>query len=372
MPGPVVCGHIGAVIQAPPLVADPDAITEGWLTHVLRHGGAIGDGTTVRSFEREAIGTGQVGANVRFTLAYDGEPGPASVVCKFASKDPDSAAAGVATLTYETEVAFYRDLAGTVDVSRPCCFHAAVEPGTANVVLVLEDLFPAEQGDQLAGCSVEQAELAIDEAARLHGPRWGDPALHQLVWLARERSREVWTALPTLWEGFVQRYGTRLSPVVLEEGPRLMARLEALEGHVPDVLTVTHGDFRLDNLLFDPTGATRAVTVVDWQTVRLGTGPHDVAYFLGNAFADDEVRRANDERLVRRYHDTLTTAYGITGYPFERCWDDVRRSSYASLLMAVIASMIVGRTERGDRMFIAMADRSARMAADLDAAALLG
>ena len=42
---------------------------------------------------------------------YDGEPGPSTVVCKFASADPDSAAAGVSTLTYETEVAFYRHLA---------------------------------------------------------------------------------------------------------------------------------------------------------------------------------------------------------------------------------------------------------------------
>ena len=81
------------------------------------------------------------------------------MVCKFASADPDSAAAGVSTLTYETEVAFYRELAHTVDVSRPHCYFADLDHGTANVVIVLEDLAPAEQGDQIAGCTVEQAEL---------------------------------------------------------------------------------------------------------------------------------------------------------------------------------------------------------------------
>ena len=35
--------------------------------------------------------------------------------------------------------------------------------------------------------------------------------------------------------------------------------------------------------------------------------------------------------------------------------------------MAVIASMIVGQTDRGDTMFMAMAHRSAAMAIDLDA-----
>ena len=36
-----------------------------------------------------------------------------------------------------------------------------------------------------------------------------------------------------------------------------------------------------------------------------------------------------------------------------------------------ISDMIVGRTERGDHMFVAMADRSAQMAADLDTAGAL-
>jgi hypothetical protein len=110
--------------------------------------------------------------------------------------------------------------------------------------------------------------------------------------------------------------------------------------------------------------------VVDWQTTRLGCGPHDVAYFLGNTFADPAMRRASVERLVRRDHEALLR-YDIGAYSVEQCWDDYRRHSYASLVMAIIASMIVGRTARGDEMFLVMAKRSARMAADLDAAGLL-
>jgi hypothetical protein len=39
--------------------------------------------------------------------------------------------------------------------------------------------------------------------------------------------------------------------------------------------------------------------------------------------------------------------------------------------MAVAASMLVERTNRGDQMFLAMASRHARHALDLDAPALL-
>jgi hypothetical protein len=98
-------------------------------------------------------------------------------------------------------------------------------------------------------------------------------------------------------------------------------------------------------------------------------GPNDVAYFLGNAF-EAEVRRSCEDALVRRYHDALL-GYGVAGYSFDRCWEEYRRSSYASLVMAVFASMMVGRTDRGDAMFMAMANRSAQMAADLEASSLL-
>jgi hypothetical protein len=83
------------------------------------------------------------------------------------------------------------------------------------------------------------------------------------------------------------------------------------------------------------------------------------------------VRRSCEETLVKRYHDALV-GYGVSGYSFEQCWDDYRRSSCASLIMAIFASMMVGRTDRGDEMFMAMANRSAQMAADLDMFTLLG
>ena len=78
-----------------------------------------------------------------------------------------------------------RDLAPTLPVHTPYCYHAANEPGTAPYVVLLEDAAPAVQGDQMAGCSIDEAATALDEAALLHGSRWGDPSLAELAWLNR-------------------------------------------------------------------------------------------------------------------------------------------------------------------------------------------
>jgi hypothetical protein len=354
----------------PELVADPAAVTAEWLDTVLRHSGALTDGK-VESFTAEPIGTGQVGANIRYRLTYAGTgDGPASVVAKFASQDAVSRSTGIQTLTYETEVAFYRDLAATVDISRPACHFAAVVPGTADVVLVLEDLAPSVQGDQLAGCSVEQAALAIDEAARLHGPRWNDRSLLDLPWLAGrvtggDDAAGMTMLFGMLWDGFVERYATMLEPESITIGQHFRANCAAWFGHVTPTLTITHGDYRIDNMLFASEAGGRPLTVVDWQTVRLGCGTSDVSYFL-SAGVDSAVRRDIEPDLVRRYHAALR-GYGVDGYDFDACWNDYRRFSYAGFVMAVIASMIVGRTDRGDAMFMAMANRAAAQIADLGA-----
>ena len=107
------------------------------------------------------------------------------------------------------------------------------------------------------------------------------------------------------------------------------------------------------------------LAVVDWQTVGLGIGASDAAYFLGASLLVPD-RRAYEHDLIGGYHEQLLSR-GVGDYSREACWQDYRRQSFAGLVMAVVASMIVEQTERGDEMFLAMASRHAAHAVDLEA-----
>ena len=350
----------------PGIRSNPADVDAAWLTRVLRR---AGHDVEVADFERAGVGTGQVGQNVRFRLRYARGEGPATVVGKFASDDPESRQTGIALLNYLREVRFYQELRPTLDVQTPEVLYTEIDPGTHAFVLLMEDLAPAEQGDQLAGCDAAAAELALVELARLHGPRWGDPRLHDLAWLggadpeAEGAARGLWDALRA---GFLERYGDRIDAVVREAVAGLDPRFDRYVAPREGPRTVTHGDYRLDNMLF---GGPYPLAVVDWQSPAIGNGPADAAYFMGTGM-DPEPRRACERALLERYYATLA-GYDPGAYDFEDCWRDYRRASFGGLVMAVIASMIVGQTERGDRMFMAMAHRSAAMAMDLDALALL-
>ena len=354
-------------------IADtPEALTTEWLTDALRSSGHLTDGRVTDATLRP-LGTGQMCDSVRVTLRYEGAEGtpPETLVAKLPAADPTSRATAVSLRSYEKEVRFYQELAPSLGVLTPTVYVADIEPVTASFVLLLEDLAPAEQGDQLAGCTPEVAASAITGMVPLHASRWRDPSLLSIEWLAGDpETNRAFMAmlLPTLWDGFRERYGDILEPQVTEAGDALFADLgtylTVLDDHP---LTVVHGDYRLDNLLFDPSGGLRGI--VDWQTVTVGGAMQDVSYFIGAGLREED-RRPNEEALVRGYHEALVAA-GVDDFAWDDCWWAYRRTTFGGLIMAVAASMLVERTERGDAMFMTMASRHSHHALDLGAPDLI-
>jgi hypothetical protein len=347
-------------------VFTPDDVDAQWLTAVLREAGAA-DGEVV-AIDTETIGAGKVGQNVRFTLGWDGD-GPRTLVGKFPSTDPTSRAAGVALRNYEREVRFYEVLAGTVAVHAPRCHLAAFDPANGDFVLLLDDLAPAEVGDQLAGCTVDEAASAVDELVMLHAPRWGDASLGGIGdWLGPALvggGEVIAQAYQAMLPGFLDRYGDALSPDAAAVAGALTDVVDRWVQPVDAPVTVTHNDYRLDNLLFgrDDTGGV-STAVVDWQTVGLGPGVGDVAYFIGAGLLVED-RRAVERELLERYRQVLVAA-GMS-LSAEEAWWQYRRTCPAGLVMAVFASTVVGAGERSDAMFVAMAERHAIQMLDVEA-----
>jgi Ser/Thr protein kinase RdoA (MazF antagonist) len=336
------------------LIRTADEITADALSALL--GRETGEVTSV-----ERIGTGQMSQSLRTTFADGG-----TVVVKLASDDPTSRATGVGMGAYLREVTFYRELAPKLQGAGalPACHAATYDEAEGWFTLVLEDVQGAHQGDQVAGCTPDEARVALDALAKLHAPVLGD--LHT--------GTQGWLNVPSplnqalheaILPGFLERYADRVSEEHVAAVKRFVASHDAwLEDQRPP-LGLVHGDFRLDNLLF----AEDRVTVVDWQTVSWGPAMTDVAYFLGTGLSTED-RRAHEEALVRGYHEALLAA-GATALDWETCWEEYRRQVFHALLMSTIPAMVVQRTDRGDDMFMATFSRVCQQVLDLGSLDLL-
>lgn len=320
---------------------------------------------SLKSLTHEPVGTGQVCDSYRFTCDWSGGDHPVTFIAKCPSADPVSRGAAAIFHLYDMEVGWYRDIADDCGALCPKSYHANIAENEQEFVLLLEDMAPASQGDQLAGASLIQVETTLVEAAALHNfqPASG---LDNLEWLnhGTGNSQFLETSLPAGYPVFRERFSALLSPEILDLGQQLVDRIGSYIAHEPPELKVTHGDMRLDNILFHDDGQIAAL--VDWQTCSLGNPANDVAYLIGTSFADPAERREQEEKLVETYLSNRSNSPA-----FDQFWTEYRRHAFSGFIMAINASLHVEQTERGDRMFAAMAERPAQMAIDLDSLGLL-
>ena len=338
------------------------AISADWLAAVLGQPGKL------RGFTIAQVGTGQMCDSYRLTLDWDeGTPAPASVIAKCPSHDEASRNIAKLTGTYVKEVSWYRELAAASGVPAPRCHHYDIADDDVDFILILSDLAPARQGDQLAGIGLAGLVPCIDAAAKLHAQLWDDPRLAQLPWLARDNNVLVRALFPQLYLGFRERYATRLAPDLLDVGAGIVEKLDAYLSREPSVRTIVHGDLRIDNILFAPDGAS--CWLVDWQTLGRGSGAADLAYLIGTSIADPFERAAADRPAFDHWIAALKDG-GVDPDP-DALWTDYRVGALSGYFMAVFASMNVERTDRGDEMFAVMAERPARQALALGSLDLL-
>jgi len=321
------------------------------------------------------IGAGQVGMNLRYALSSSDPSVPSSVVVKMVSPDETSRATGIALRNYEREVKFYNQLVESIDVRSPHCYFADWNEEAGDIAIVLEDMSPCEQGDQIDGCGIEHARLAVDQLVKMQGPRWNDPALASIDWLQRrdaDDANRLQGMFSLLKPGFMATYEDTIRQELGNEGVDFINVLETKimqYVHAKDApFTVTHGDYRLDNLLFATEAGGVDCAVVDWQTPGHGNGVGDLAYFIGAGLLPENRARYEWE-LVDQYIAGIES-YGHT-VNHEWVKDHYRREAISGVIMAVIASQIVGRTERGDKMFEVMATRHIRQGLENGALSLL-
>jgi hypothetical protein len=342
-------------------------ITPGWLTEALGRHQNHGEVNRVSS---EQVGNGQTALTYRLSLSWTEEGGgPDRIIVKLPPEDADKRVA--AAFAYQQEVKFYRAVAPTVGVRAPRCLHADINEAGTSFTLLLEDMSPAEAGVQVRGAHLDEAERALVNVAHLHAARWNDPtlALADVTdwWGAKAEGVGLLQTYAT--ESFIAYLGGQLADqdartltAAAQIAPRfLMTR--------PTPATVIHGDYRLENLLFHP--HTGEVIAVDWQTMSLGPGSRDVAYFLATSLEPD-LRQRHERRLLRRYHRELVAA-GVTGYGPDACLEDYRLAQLWAAQIITIGALNAHEPQAGGaaEMFAVMARRACAAIRDLHALELV-
>ena len=359
----------------PGIPDNANAITADWMRRALSLGGTV-EPPAIKDVVVEDIGAGSgtLGEILRCTITYldPAAQAPGSVVVKLASSDRKSLRIARALSFYKREYACLRLLAPHMRLGLPGLFYGDFEDSSHRFVLVLEDLRGMESVDQRDGAGADLARRVIRGAAELHGQfrnRLDRPPLSDF--LTSVGPQKAWLSqliylicLAPCLERFGGLFPGRMRSLAEVFGPRVADHLRNL---ATGPQTLTHGDFRLDNMFFGA-GGSDDLTVIDWQTSGLiGDGLYDVAYFMTTSVST-EVRRGIERDALMEYCDLLGDA-GAKDFAFEQCWRQYRRNVLGMLVPCVCAcgGLDMGN-ERIRRLGETMLRRTLAAIEDLDAA----
>ena len=324
-----------------PVPRDLHDITPAWLSAALGNVGGRG-GASVRGYSVEAIAEGKGFMSQLFRLRPDYGPDPdglpSSLIVKLPTVDPLLRQIFDKLAQNRREALFYREVETGDHLLTPEVYHCAVDPATGDSVLVQQDMSGTPQGDSVAGCSMDRARNAITQLARFHAAWWDSPRLNELDWMPpRESEANAYRELyADAWKSFVEKAGGGMPERLRALGDRLgeeIPRIKAMLGKRP--MTISHGDYRLDNFFFIAGEGSERAVVFDWEFCVRGRGAYDVATFISDSFAPER-RRKEELGLLRTYHSTLA-ANGVEGYPFEECLSDYRLSMLEEFVFWVVA-----------------------------------
>jgi aminoglycoside phosphotransferase (APT) family kinase protein len=200
---------------------------------------------------------------------------------------------------YENEMRFYKELAAKLEVRTPEVFYADYNSETESVALLMEFMEGWHSPDQISGASHEQASLAVKEISKISAPYWN--RTHELPWLPSMKAEHLWATISDVKaceKIFYDRFGSELSISrddfgnIIDSWPTILTSLS--EG----TLTLTHYDYRIENLFFSSNESE--IAVIDWQLLASVRPSWDFTYLIVTNI-DTDLRRTHQQEYIDLY-----------------------------------------------------------------------
>ena len=288
--------------------ATKENITLDWLNQALGGHLSAGNRVIAVTVSDGSSGRGFTGQVLKLGLEYSqADRGPKSLILKI-PLDMDNTIKAQMYPFNRNELKWYTDLGVSCPVRIPICYFADEDQNSSMTCLLLEDLSKLEAVPPTKGLSPDHAELAVYSLAHLHSHFWGRDTLkiNEISSLGEKLDNLV-ASIKVGWEHAINLYSDFLDQNFHNMKEAYIKTLQKLRSDSPSkIKTLIHGDYKVDNLLFD-VGSETEVVLLDWQGIGMGFGVEELAGFIPRSLSIKN-RQRSEVRLLRIYHQALLTA----------------------------------------------------------------
>lgn len=327
-------------------------ITSEWLNESLHNSGYLKN-INIKSISREPCGAGEgfVSDMARLMITYDKDSPEfaKTMIVKMPTTFRTALDIAEQYNLYEREIRFYAEVVPKSPIRVPDVIYSDYDKEAKKYILILEDCARFDQIDQIVGLNEEQTKKVITMISDFHARWWDSPDLYSFEWMPKpkdesskalvETYRSSWDFLMKLeeFQKILPEGGQKAGQKIYEQFPWLVMDIPE------DNMTISHFDFRVDNLFFDWDNKENPILVIDWGSAIVNGGILDIAYLLGESVETD-LRRKIEKDMVKHYIKELEKRE-ITGFDFDYAWENYLRSL---MCYAYIPAIGYSRLDRSD------------------------
>ena len=249
-------------------------ITSEWLNEVLHGSGYLKD-INIESISREpwGVGEGFLSDMARLTITYNKESSnlPKTMIVKMPTTYRTALTLALQYNFYEKEIRFYSEVAPKSPIRVPGVIYSDYDSEAKKYILILEDCSCYKMVDQIKGLNYEQTKQAIKNIADFHARWWDAPDLFSFDWMAKPKGENAIALIDTFRNSWVFAAKSKEFLEILPEGGREVG--EKIYKHFSWLinsgrddgnLTITHYDYRADNMFFDAENSENPIITIDW------------------------------------------------------------------------------------------------------------
>ena len=178
------------------------------------------------------------------------------------------------------EVKFYNNLSSQINVKTPKPYYVEHNEVSGRVLLLLEYMDGWYSPDQIEGASVKEIELAIEGLIPISSQFWG--TVRDIEWIPDMKESYMLKIVDDMVE-YQPEFLNRFGHLMTDSRKKLLNKIVDYYPNFPQILsdgilTLTHWDYRVENLFFTPN--VDDITVIDWQLMMANKPGWDLAYLL--------------------------------------------------------------------------------------------
>lgn len=330
---------------------DTESITLEWLNDVLDKSGFL-KGNEIESFtnERMGIGFGLIGNMAKLTFKYKKDITaanlPETAVAKWPPADEAAFNLGMQFRIFEREIRFYTEVAPKSRIRVPKLYYADYDLENKRFGLLIEDCSKYTAVDQIIGLNYDQTKKAILAIADFQARWWDSDDLFSFEFMPKPYGSVSETAVAVfkmywdlcrnneVFKTMVPEGSIEVGDIIKEKFDWLYLSKEAIP---EENFTISHFDYRADNMFFDDKNEEQPVIMIDLGNAVITGGILDVAYLLAFSIPI-ELRRKIEKEMVQVYIDRLLERGAkLTDLSFDRAWTFYCRCLMSNLFLLVLA-----------------------------------